>query len=69
MCQVRLKKLDDLAKPLKIDLHAGKREKSWRSLKAAFRGNKIEQLRGILESAKTTLLLAKQETLGSVKFR
>ena len=69
ICQARLKKLDDVAKPIVVDLHAGKREKAWRSLKAAFRGNKIEQLRGIRESAKTTLLLAKQETSGFVKFQ
>ena len=65
LCQFRLQKLDDLAKPLVVDLKSRKQDRTWKSLKAAFRGKKIEQLRGILESAKTTLLLAKHELSAS----
>jgi hypothetical protein len=52
--------LADLIRPLAMEVGCGKRERTWKSLKGAFSASRLKQVRRTLESAKMTIMLAKQ---------
>ena len=65
-CSFHLRNLEALVAPFRTQIEDGRMQRVWRSIKAEFNANKVEEFRANLEAAKASLLLVQTALTQSV---